>query len=71
VADPSWEQLTKREREVIKLVAEGYTSPKIADFLCISQKTVDKHLSNIMGKLDLHSATALTAYVVERGIAGD
>lgn len=70
VADPSWDQLTKREREIIKLVAEGYTSPEIADFLCISQKTVDKHRANIMGKLDLHSAAALTAYAVERGVVG-
>jgi DNA-binding CsgD family transcriptional regulator len=52
--------------EILKLVGEGYTSPEIADFLCISPKTVDKHRSNIMRKLDLHSAAALTAYALEK-----
>lgn len=67
-ADATWASLTKREKEILKLVAEGYTSPEIADYLCISQKTVDKHRSNIMKKLDLHTATALTAYAIEKGV---
>jgi DNA-binding NarL/FixJ family response regulator len=62
------EKLTQREKEVLKLVGEGYTSPKIGDILCISAKTVDKHRSNIMNKLNLHSASALTAYAIEKGL---
>lgn len=62
------ELLTPREVEVLKLVGEGYTSPEIAEYLCISPKTVDKHRSNIMQKLDLHSAAALTAYALEKGL---
>lgn len=67
-SDTSWEKLTSREKEVLKLVGEGYTSTEIADILYISDKTVDKHRSNIMNKLDLHSATALTAYAIEKGL---
>jgi len=64
----SWETLTQREREVLKLVGEGYKNKEIADYLCISIKTVEKHRANIMQKLDLHTASALTAYAVERGL---
>lgn len=66
--ESAWETLTPREMEILKLVGEGYTSPEIADFLCISPKTVDKHRSNMMRKLDLHSAAALTAYALEKGL---
>ena len=64
--DTIWESTTQREREVLKLVGEGYSSSEIADFLCISAKTVDKHRSNLMKKLDLHNAAALAAYAVEK-----
>lgn len=64
----SWDTLTQREREVLKLVAEDYQNKEIADYLCISVKTVEKHRANIMEKLDLHSASALTAYAIEKGI---
>jgi DNA-binding NarL/FixJ family response regulator len=60
--------LTSRERQVLKLIAEGYKSRQIADVLCISEKTVAKHRANIMSKLDLHSASALTAFAIERGL---
>jgi DNA-binding NarL/FixJ family response regulator len=66
--DTSLEKLTQREKEVLKLVGEGYTSPEIGDFLYISAKTVDKHRSNIMNKLNLHNASALTAYAIEKGL---
>lgn len=62
------DSLTQREREVLKLVGEGYKSSEIADYLSISPKTVDKHRSNIMNKLDLHSASALTAYAIKKGL---
>jgi DNA-binding NarL/FixJ family response regulator len=66
--ETSWETLTKREKEVLKLVGEGYSSVEIGGILNISPKTADKHRSNIMNKLNLHSAPALTAYAIERGL---
>jgi DNA-binding NarL/FixJ family response regulator len=68
IPDTSLEKLTQREKEVLKLVGESYTSPEIANILSISTKTVDKHRSNIMNKLNLHSASALTAYAIEKGL---
>ena len=64
----SWDTLTQREREVLKLVGEGYQNKEISDYLCISVKTVEKHRANIMEKLDLHSASMLTAYAIEKGL---
>jgi DNA-binding NarL/FixJ family response regulator len=64
----SWDILTQREKEVLKLVGEGYQNKEIADYLFISVKTVEKHRANIMEKLDLHSASALTAYSIEKGL---
>ena len=66
--DTSLEKLSQRENEVLKSVGEGYSSPKIGDILCTSVNTVDKHRSNIMNKLNLHNASALTAYAFEKGI---
>lgn len=65
----SWELLTHREREVIKLIAEGYKSKEIADYLTISTKTVEKHRSNLMKKLDLHSISSITNYAIQNGLA--
>jgi len=62
--------LTPREVEILKLIAEDYKSREIADYLNISANTVDKHRANIMKKLDLHSASALTALAIKEGIAG-
>ena len=62
------ETLTQREREVLKLVAEGHSNKKIADLLFISVKTVERHRANLMAKLDLHTPQALTAYALERGL---
>mgnify|MGYP006284723445 FL=1 len=67
----SMDSLTPREREVLKLVAEGYSNREIAAWLCISVKTVEKHRSNLMQKLDLHSVSALTTYALERGLVGE
>jgi len=63
-----WETLTQREREILKLIAEGYKNKRIADDLCISVKTVEKHRANLMEKLDLHNVQALTAYAIEKGL---
>lgn len=60
--------LTQREKEILKLVAEGYKNKEIAEFLYISIKTVEKHRDNIMKKLDLHSTWALTTFAIEHGL---
>ena len=62
--------LTPREVEILKLIAEGFKSREIAGYLNISANTVDKHRANIMKKLDLHSASALTAIAIKEGIVG-
>lgn len=64
----AWDTITRREREVLKLIGEGYKNKEIADLLYISVKTVEKHRSNIMTKLDLHNTAALTAYAIEKGL---
>jgi DNA-binding NarL/FixJ family response regulator len=64
----SWDIITQREKEVLKLVGEGYKNKEIADCLCVSVKTVEKHRSNIMRKLDIHTASALTGYAIEKGL---
>jgi len=64
----AWETLTQREREILKLVAEGHKNKDIADLLCISVKTVEKHRANLMEKLDLHNVAALTALAAEKGL---
>jgi DNA-binding NarL/FixJ family response regulator len=64
----SWDALTEREREVLKLIGEGYMNKEISNYLCISVKTVEKHRSNLMKKLDLHNSSTLTAYAIERGL---
>lgn len=62
------EALTKREREILKMVAEGRTSRHIAAHLNLSIKTVEKHRSNLMRKLDLHNVSALTTFAIDRGL---
>jgi DNA-binding NarL/FixJ family response regulator len=64
----SWDSLTEREKEIIKLIGEGYKNKEIANYLCISVKTVEKHRSNLMRKLDLHTASALTTLAIEKGL---
>ena len=64
----TWETLTQREREILKLIAEGYKNKEIAEDLCISPKTVEKHRANLMEKLDLHSIQALTAFAIGKGL---
>jgi DNA-binding NarL/FixJ family response regulator len=63
-----WDTLTQREREVLKLIAEGYKNKEIADYLYISVKTVEKHRANLMKKLDLHNTSSLTAFAIEKGL---
>ncbi|UCG06869.1 MAG: response regulator transcription factor [Desulfobacterales bacterium] len=68
MSDTPWEKLSQREREVLKLIAEGYKNKEIAEDLCISLKTVEKHRANLMKKLDRHNAAELTVYAMEKGL---
>jgi DNA-binding NarL/FixJ family response regulator len=62
------ETLTPRESEVIKLVAESYTNREIAETLVISEKTVDRHRSNILEKLGMRDRVELTRYAIRNGL---
>ena len=63
-ADP----LTPREQEVVKLIAESYSTRQIADALVISEKTVDRHRANILEKLGMHDRVQLTRYAIRQGL---
>ncbi len=63
------QSLTDRECEVLRLIAGGRTNKHIARELNLSVKTVEKHRSNIMKKLGIHNACALTAFAIGRGLA--
>jgi len=60
--------LSPREREVLQLIAEGYTNKQIAEILSISIKTVQAHRNNLMGKLDLHDRGELIKYAIQKKI---
>jgi DNA-binding NarL/FixJ family response regulator len=60
--------LTPRENEVLKLIAESHTSKEIAELLVISEKTVERHRSNILEKLGARDRVALTRYAIRRGL---
>ena len=60
--------LSPREREVLQLIAEGYSTRQIAEILCISIKTVQAHRTNLMSKLDLHDRADLIKYAIQRKI---
>lgn len=60
--------LTPREEEIIKLIAEGYSSKRIAETLTISVKTVDRHRANILGKLGMRDRLELTKYAIRVGL---
>jgi len=67
--DEPYDHLTNREREILKLVAEGHTARQIAELLFISEKTVAGHRMKLMGKLDLHNRTELIKYAIRKGLA--
>ena len=60
--------LTDREREILKLVAEGRSSQEIADMLNLSKKTVTVHRTNIMTKLGIHNRSNLIKYAIKHGL---
>jgi len=67
-AEDPYETLTDREKQVLKLIAEGHTSKAIADMLGISTKTAIAHQTNISEKLDMHTRTSLIKFAIAKGI---
>lgn len=67
---PRAPQLTDRETEVLRLVAKGLSYKQIAERLVISHRTVQNHVQNTLGKLQLHNRVELVRYAIERGLDG-
>jgi DNA-binding NarL/FixJ family response regulator len=67
-ADGSAPRLTERETEVLRLVAKGMSYRQIADRLVLSHRTVQNHVQNTLGKLQLHNRVELTRYAIEKGL---
>ncbi|MDA8189709.1 MAG: response regulator transcription factor [Dehalococcoidales bacterium] len=65
-----FDRLSDREKEVLKLVAEGHSNKEIADLLCLSVKTVMGHRANVMEKLGIHNRTELIRYAIRKGLIG-
>jgi DNA-binding NarL/FixJ family response regulator len=66
--DAAADPLSSRELEVVKLIAEGYSGRRIAEELVLSEKTVERHRSNILEKLGLSDRVELTRYAIRRGL---
>ena len=66
--DPAVPRLTDRETEVLRLVAKGLSYKQIAERLVISHRTVQNHVQNTLGKLQLHNRVELVRYAIERGL---
>jgi DNA-binding NarL/FixJ family response regulator len=65
--DP-YQQLTDREREVLKLIAEGHTAREIADMLVVSPKTVEWYKTSLMNKLNIHNKTDLIKFAIRKRV---
>ena len=70
-ASSPWMTLTPREREVLKLIAEGYKAREIANYLYISPKTVEVHRSNLMKKLNISTNAGLVAFSLKKGLIAE
>lgn len=64
------DQMSDREKEVLKLLAEGHSNRQIADLLSLSVKTVMSHRASIMDKLDIHNRTELVKFAIRAGLTG-
>jgi DNA-binding NarL/FixJ family response regulator len=67
-SDPAAPKLTERETEVLRLVAKGLSYRQIAERLVLSHRTVQNHVQNTLGKLQLHNRVELTRYAIEQGL---
>jgi DNA-binding NarL/FixJ family response regulator len=70
-ADPDAPALTPRETEVLRLVAKGMSYKQIAERLVLSHRTVQNHVQNTLGKLQLHNRVELARFAIEKGLTGD
>ena len=68
--ETSYDHISDREREILKLIAEGKTNKEIAEMLFLSVKTVQAHRANLMRKLGLHDRVELVKYALRKGIVG-
>ncbi len=68
VANSRRSNLTPREREVVKMIAEGNSAREIAGVLGLSVKTVEAHRFNLMRKLDIHNKAQLVTYAIQKRI---
>ena len=68
MAKESYGNLTDREREVLRLIADGQTAKEIGELLQISVHTVERHRQKLMAKLDLHNRAALIKYAIREGL---
>jgi len=68
-ADATAPKLTERETEVLRLVAKGLSYRQIAERLVLSHRTVQNHVQNTLGKLQLHNRVELTRYALQNGLA--
>ena len=68
VSDRDYAALTRREQEILRLLAEGQSPKAIASRLCVSQKTVENHRANLMAKLNLHTTLDLVRYAARLGL---
>jgi two-component system response regulator NreC len=64
----SYDLLSEREQQVFRLVAQGHSTSQIANILCVSPKTVEKHRASLMNKLDVHDRLDLLKYAIKIGI---
>ncbi|MFT6804284.1 MAG: DNA-binding NarL/FixJ family response regulator [Nitriliruptoraceae bacterium] len=67
IADPEWESLTDREREVLRLLARGHSYDRIAESLVVSPRTVETHVRNTLRKLHLTNRHEATRWAIDRG----
>lgn len=63
-----YESLSEREQQVFRLAAQGNTTGQIGEILCVSPKTVEKYLTSIMNKLDIHDRVGLMKYAIKIGV---
>ncbi len=68
--ESGYDLLSEREQQVFRLLVEGRSTSEIADILCISSKTVEKHRANVMKKLDIHNMVEMVKYAIKIGIIG-
>jgi len=66
--EDNWDNLTERQREVLRLLAQGYTNQQVAEQLCVSVKTIETHRAHILEKLNLKSRADLIHYALRKGL---